>query len=412
MAIAYDATNESLNDVLDRINASAAGVTAVYDTLADKVRLTTESTGSQLITLGDTVGNFLAATGVLAATQTLGQNAAYKIDGGATQYASSNVVANALPGVTLSLLKAAPGDNATVTVSPNDQLIVDAVTKFVSQYNSVQSFIVDLTAVDPDGESGDLAADSAIRRLGQSLRSLAVGLGDGLSTQYTSLSDVGVTFGAVGAEVGTTDLMQLDGSTLNEKIGEDRNAVIQLFAGVEVSAVFAAGTGSIASATGAPDKKQAGTYTVTDDGAGNLTVQFDPADGSTTIVGSGTITASGTNTTLIPGMTLTADPVLTAGADTITITRSKAGVAVKLEDLLDAQLRKAGVFDVKEENIDDRIEDMNERILSLEERLTAEQLRIERQFAEMEQVFARFQSQQSILSALTSQLQSLRPQRN
>ena len=412
VSITYDATNESLNDVLDRINASGAGVTAVYDTIADKLRLTSESTGSQLITLSDTTGNFLAATGVLSATQTLGQNGAFKINGGATQYASSNVIADALPGVTLTLLKAEPGDNATVTVNPNDQVIVSAVSKFVEQYNSVQGFIADLTASDPDGESGDLARDSAIRRLGQSLRSLAVGLGDGLSTAYTSMGDVGVSFGAVGAEVGTTSLMLLDTGELNTAIDTDRNAVIQLFGGVEVSAVFTAGTGSIASATGTPDKKQAGSYRITDDGVGNLIVQFDPADGSTTIISSGTITAGGTNTTLIPGMTLTADAVLTAGADTIAVTRSRAGIAVKLADLMDAQLRADGVFDAKTENIDSRIEDMTERIASLEERLTAEQQRMERQFAQMEQVFARFQSQQQILGSLTATLQSLRPRRN
>ena len=407
--ISYDATNESLNDVIDKINTSGAGVTAVYDNINDKLQITADATGSKLVTLSDTTGNFLAATGVLSATQTLGENAAYKINGGATQYASTNTVANALPGISLTLLKAVPGDPATVSVTANDKAITDAVGKFVEQYNSVQGFVDELTLANPEGESGVLSTDSGIRRLGQSLRSIATGLGDGLTTAFTSLGDVGISFGEVGAEVGTTNLMVLDAGKLNEKIQEDRNAVIQLFAGVDVSPSFSDGTGSVISASGIPDKKQAGTYTITDDGAGNLTVQFNPADGSTIIVNTGSITAGGTNTTLIPGMTLTADAVLVAGTDSIDVTRSKAGVAVKLQDLLDAQLRQDGAFDTKAENIDDRIEDMNDRIVRLEDRLTAEQLRIERQFAALEQVFARFQNQQQILGQLTSQLAALRP---
>ncbi len=156
------------------------------------------------------------------------------------------------------------------------------------------------------------------------------------------------------------------------------------------------------SATGRPDRQQAGVYTITDDGAGALTLKFVPADGSTTINSTGSITASGTNETLIPGMTLTAAGVLTAGDDTITVTRSKAGIAVTLRDSLDGQLRKDGSFDARNDTIDERIKDLNDRIDRLEERLKKEQIRLERKFAIMEQAFARFQTQRAFLEGLSS----------
>ncbi len=238
VTITYDETNQSLNDVLGDINSSEAGVTAVYDSLTDTIKITSNSVGSSGITLTDVSGNFLAATGMLAATQTVGLNAAYKIDGGATQYSSSNIVSDALPGVTLTLLAAEAGDNATVTIGSNDDKVVTDIQDFVEQYNSVTDFIRELTLANPDGDSGVLSRDSGIRLLGQSLRSTVVGLGQNLTTQFTSLSDVGITFGTVGSELGETNLLKVNEADLREAIKDYRKAVVQLFAAVEVSAAF------------------------------------------------------------------------------------------------------------------------------------------------------------------------------
>ena len=56
-----------------------------------------------MITVQDVAGNFLASTGVLAATQTLGANASYRIDGGPLRYSTSNAIIDAVPSVTLSV---------------------------------------------------------------------------------------------------------------------------------------------------------------------------------------------------------------------------------------------------------------------------------------------------------------------
>lgn len=408
VTISYDAANESLNDVISKINSSGAGVTATYDAVTDTMILTAEQTGSTSIALQDVSGNFLAATGVLAATQQLGANAGYKIDGGATQYSTSNTVNNALPGVTIRLLEAAAGDPATITIGANDQAIIDAVSKFVEQFNSSMTLLGDLTLTDPDGESGRLSGDASFRALKQSLRSIALGFANNLTTQYTSGTDVGLSFGAVGAELGATNTLLLDATKLGEAIEEDRNAVVQLFAALTVSAAFVPGTGSLASATGAPDRLKPGTYSITDDGAGNLTMIFTAEGSSTGISSTGTITAGGTNILLIPGMTLTAKDPLQAGVDTIVVTRDQVGMGVKLDDLLDRFLDSKGTLDTKIDTIDTLVEDLNEQIATLEDRLTAEQQRLERRFAQMEQAFARFQSQQAFLTALSSQLASMR----
>ena len=77
--ITYKST-DSITSIINRINASSAGVSAFYDPVQDRLRFGASQTGARTMTLQDTQGNFLAATGILGATQQLGQNALFSID--------------------------------------------------------------------------------------------------------------------------------------------------------------------------------------------------------------------------------------------------------------------------------------------------------------------------------------------
>src|SRR6185312_15846123 len=94
VTINYDTSADSLTDVIGRINTSTAGVTASYDSITDKITLTQTKLGSIQMSLADdgTGGDFLAKTGLLAASQTLGTNAQYSINGGPDQYSATNTV--------------------------------------------------------------------------------------------------------------------------------------------------------------------------------------------------------------------------------------------------------------------------------------------------------------------------------
>ena len=117
--IAYKAT-DSITTIVNRINASTAGVSAFYDPVQDRLRLSASQTGARTMTLQDTQGNFLAATGLAGATQQLGQNALFSIDSvndGAQLSSSTNSVSGYVPGVTLDL-KSASATAVKVTVGP------------------------------------------------------------------------------------------------------------------------------------------------------------------------------------------------------------------------------------------------------------------------------------------------------
>ncbi len=79
------------------------------------------------------------------------------------------------------------------------------------------------------------------------------------------------------------------------------------------------GTGSLAAATGTPDRTTPGSYTVDSTSTGAVTVTFTPDDGSPPAVTSGTVVAGEENTTLIPGATLIFAGTLVNGTDTIAV---------------------------------------------------------------------------------------------
>ncbi|MSQ41473.1 MAG: hypothetical protein EXR65_00315 [Dehalococcoidia bacterium] len=132
VAISWDATVDSLNNVISRINQSATGVTATYDEQNDKFVITSNKTGSVAVGLADTAGNLLTSLGVLAATQGIGTGASYKINGGPLQYAATNEVTNAVTGVTLSL-KEVTAAAIKVTINADTSTLKARLVDFVEE---------------------------------------------------------------------------------------------------------------------------------------------------------------------------------------------------------------------------------------------------------------------------------------
>lgn len=229
----FDAAQDSLSDVLGRINTSTAGVTASYDAATDTVILAHKATGSTSISLEYVSGgDLLSSLNLLSAPQTLGQNAEFTVDSGGgpvTYYSSSNTVTDAVPGVTLKLLRESP-DPVTVTVSQDADAAVKAVKEFVDAYNAAMDYLRTVTRVDPTGANrGPLSGDGGLRRIESSLRSVLTSPADGLTGTYTSLLDVGLSFGAVGSAVGTTNTLQLNETAFRDALADDPDAVARVF---------------------------------------------------------------------------------------------------------------------------------------------------------------------------------------
>lgn len=291
VAISYDPSVDSLATILNRINASNAGVTASYDSVTDRIVLTAKTTGSLAITVSDT-GNLATALGLVSGQLQLGQNAVYSLDGGSTwQYSTSNTVTDAIPGVTMTFTRTTSSPYS-FTVEPNTDGAVAAVRKFVDQFNSVLSFIADKTAYDAATKTaGTLMGDSAVRTIEATLRRLVTSPAINVGGNYRTLADIGISFGRVGSPVGTTNQLQLDEDKLRAALRENPNAVFELFGATSRATLTT--PGDIARVAGTPRPPASGRYVVSSDGAGNLTASFYDTANQLLWSASGTIAAGG-----------------------------------------------------------------------------------------------------------------------
>lgn len=241
-SVTIDSSNNSLAGIRDAINAAHAGVTAsiVNDGTGNRLVLTSTDSGAAngiKLTVADADGNDGDAAGLSAlaydptasagngknlAEVAAARNALFSVDGIAISQAS-NVVANAIEGVTLTLAKTNVGQPATLAVKRDTAAITAAVGDFVKAYNDIAKTLKDLTAWDPASKKGGaLQGDSTIRSIQTTLRGMlntpAVTGGS-----LTTLSQIGVRFQADGT-------LALDSATLGNAIDSHFGDVAALFA--------------------------------------------------------------------------------------------------------------------------------------------------------------------------------------
>lgn len=90
---------------------------------------------------------------------------------GVTRTSSSNTLQDTIPGITLNLVSADPGNAHTLTVTPDNTAATNALNNFVSTYNNVVSTMAQLTVYGGvGGQSGPLIGDAMVRSASGQLR--------------------------------------------------------------------------------------------------------------------------------------------------------------------------------------------------------------------------------------------------
>ncbi|HTZ55177.1 MAG TPA: flagellar filament capping protein FliD [Candidatus Acidoferrum sp.] len=219
-------SGQNLNDILNEINSSSAGVTAVFNAITGQIELTNTNSGPQSIVLGASgdTSNFLAAAGLTAAsgaTTTVGQQSAITVENpdgsSSTYYNNSNTVTNAIPGISLSI----SGNTTTpftLNVTQNNSLLVSAVQNFVSVYNAAVNEINNATAppivlaIQPGTNSiaqsvpgGVLWGDPSVSTIIPQLEDIVGGF-LGNNPTYNSLSQAGLLLNSSFATVEATSI--------------------------------------------------------------------------------------------------------------------------------------------------------------------------------------------------------------
>jgi flagellar hook-associated protein 2 len=227
VTIKYDASTDTINDVLQRINDSSAGVTAVYNSLSDCFELTDNSTGDVGITLQDVTGNFLAATGLSGGSLTAGSNLTYSINSGTTQTSESNTIDAGASGITGLSITALGEGTTTISVASDTSTIASAVSTFVTDYNTVQKYISSETTSTTSSTgtvtAGLLTGDMDVENIAFTLRQMIDATPSGGTTGFENLNDLGITSN------GSDNTLSLDSTTLNSALTSNLSAVQNLF---------------------------------------------------------------------------------------------------------------------------------------------------------------------------------------
>lgn len=230
VSISIDPNADSLFDVISRINSSDAEVLASYDATTDSIRVVSKSLGSRTVKFGggSDTSNFLNIVNLDTAIQTAGKDAQFTVNGGPTLTRNSNEVGDAISGVTLNLKSLG---TSTVTVSSDDDKIVEDVQTFVDAFNESVQQIRNLTA-----SSGVLANDSTLRSVESFLRDKVFSIVPGLSGDFRSLVDIGISTGN-DFDSGSVSKLTLDGDKFREALRENRLNVEQVFANPDATGV-------------------------------------------------------------------------------------------------------------------------------------------------------------------------------
>lgn len=238
-SITIDPAKSTLADIRDTINEANAGITAsiVNDGSGNRLVIASKDSGlanALKITVDDADGNhtnnaglsklaFDASTGGVAnLTETVAAKNAVMVIDGITIQKSSNIIDDALEGVTLNLLKAEPGTTSTLTVEKDNTSIENAVKAFVTAYNGLDKTITNLSRYDSvNNQASILTGDSTVRMVQFRVRSMLsesqLGAGG-----INSLSELGISFQKDGT-------LALDDSKLSAVLADPEKSISAFF---------------------------------------------------------------------------------------------------------------------------------------------------------------------------------------
>ena len=235
MNLVITAENNTLAGIRDAINSAPdnPGITAtiVNADSGSYLILTAEDTGAtNTITITQTGGDgglsaleYDPGNGLMSLTEsTAAQDALIRIDG-LDVASETNVVAEAIQGVTISLIMKTDGATESLTVENDDAAARGLVGDFVSSYNELIKTLSSLTSFDADNNSGGaLLGDATVRGIRDQIRrELSTNVTD-INAPFSSLLEIGIELQLDGSLV-------LDDSELSAVLADDFVKFGQLF---------------------------------------------------------------------------------------------------------------------------------------------------------------------------------------
>lgn len=230
VSITIDGTTDTLDSVINKINASAAGVTASFDPIADRVALSSKNLGNTTITVANGTSNFVTAARLDTATQVTGLQSQATVDG-TTYFRNTNSPTDILNGITLNFLKTS-ATTVTLTIDRDTSVANNAISTFVTAFNESETEIFNQTKVPVfDGtkqkaQGGPLTGEFLVRDVATQMERLAIDEVPGLSDTLDSLADIGITLTRT---AGQPLQLSIDTSKLSQSLAAGSGQVASLF---------------------------------------------------------------------------------------------------------------------------------------------------------------------------------------
>lgn len=328
-SITIDSTNNTLGGIAGAINAAAMGVTASIindgSTTPNRLLITNNQTGvtqSMSISVsGDpAVADLLTEDPTSSTNQkftqtTSAQNANLTING-VPVTKTSNVISDAISGVTMTLNKTNVGNTVNLNLTNNTSGLASSIKSFVDSYNSIKTSLDNLTSYDITSRSGaDLYGESTIQTAQRQIKNIALSVLPSGSNGYTRLNDIGITFQKNGS-------LSIDNTKLNNAISSNYQGVAGLFAANGVS------SDSLVKFTSSTSDTKQGSYAVN--------VATMPKQGSLTAGAAAGLTIGPSNNTLAV--------TLNGISSTLTLTNATYSSAANLAAAIQSQINGATSF--------------------------------------------------------------------
>lgn len=203
---------------------------------------------------------------------------------------STNEITDVLAGLSLSLRKADPDTDVTLTVERNTEAIIEKIDAFITAYNDFMGFVKEKSNYDQDTKTaGPLLGDLTTRTTVNRIRTVIQSSVFGTDLAYSRLVQVGI-------DVTLEGTIKLDKTVLQKAMSEDMQSVISLFAANrtssdnDISLVYsstktkpgsydveitrAAEKAQVMSDANIPDRSKNGQMTIVDNLGASLTVSY------------------------------------------------------------------------------------------------------------------------------------------
>lgn len=252
-------STDTLNSLADKINGANTGVRAdvvkVSISGTDMYRLTLTSSKSgtaNSVVMNDIAGyegtlqnlGFKDATNAWTKELSVAKDADFTLNG--VQYIrSTNVIDDAVPGLSITLKKQGADATTQATVSLDADAVLESVKGWIDAVNSTQSLLKGLADYNADtNEAGILNGESTIRNLQRTIRSAISNVVTGLPSGWNRMSDVGITTGAYGTD--DYGKVIIDEAKFKEMLEKDAEGVARLFGAMRNNVALSSNNATVA----------------------------------------------------------------------------------------------------------------------------------------------------------------------